>query len=276
MKEVDFNTIWTVPIYLPSVQPKLTDKIIQDGEIKIGYKFPKEYLDILEIQNGGDIRFTLKGTPHNQILGIGEFDKSITNFEWFKEYEEGLNFKLDGLFPFDGDGHWNICLDYRNNILEPEITYIDTEIEFEKPITKTFKDYLSLLEIETENRFAIETDLTIENFIPKISMLLNIVFEKPNSFDYGYKTYRSKYLESWIWVSSNKVPSGFVRENHINYEELKLIKITEKLRYPEVPENCLLMTMSHETERKEILKTLELKGIKVTELKTYFATSPNG
>ncbi len=275
MKETDLKTIWTVPVYLPDIQPKLTERIIQEGETKIGFKFPKEYLDILEIQNGGYIRFTLKGTPHNQIWGIGHFQNSITNFEWFKEYEEELSFKLDGLFPFDGDGHWNICLDYRKNKLDPAVTYIDTEIEFERQIAETFKEYLNLLEIETENDFVIETELTIESFINKISSLLNTAFEEPNSFHHGYKIYRTRYNESWIWISPNKVPSGFVRESHERYEELKFVIITEELRFPEVPENYLIINISDKTEQQNIFKILEQAGILIIELTTYFDNSPN-
>lgn len=275
MTEIDLKTIWTVPKYLPYVQPELNQKIIEEAENKMGYKLPTAYLDLLKIQNGGYIRYTLKDTPHCQISGIGHFYNSITSFEWFKEYEEGLNFKLDGLFPFDGDGHWNICLDYRKNKLEPEITYIDTEMEYEKPIADSFKEYLSLLEIETENGFVIETDLSIQDFIFKISDLLNIKFEEPNYFDHGYATYRSVYKESFVWISANKVPSGFVRESDKRYEELKSLAITEALRYPEIPEKYLFISVSKETEKENIFAVLENEGIRIKELKTYFTKSPN-
>ncbi len=275
MKEKDLNTLWAVPVYLPDVQPKLTAKIIREAETKIGYKFPKEYLDILEIQNGGYIRFTLKDTPHNQILGIGEFGNSITNFEWFREYEETLSFTLDGLFPFDGDGHWNICLDYRKNKVDPEVTYIDTEIEFEKPIAGTFKEYLDLLEVAKEDRFVIETELTIEDCITKIAAVLNVQFEEPTTFHHGYKTYRSNYNDSWIWITPNKVPGGFVRESHERFEELKLVEITERLRFPELPGNYLLIDISDETECKKILNRLDQAGIIVKALKAYFEESPD-
>jgi len=275
MKQIEINNIWTSPKYLPYVQPSLTDEIILEAEKKIGYKFPKEYLAILKIQNGGYIRYSLKDTAHSQISGIGQFYNSITDFEWFKEYEEGSDMKLDGLFPFDGDGHWNICLDYRNNKLEPEITLIDTESETEDLIAINFKEYLNILEIETENGYVIETELRIENFIQKVSILLNIEFEEPNTFDHGYKTYRSKYNKSYIWISPNKVPSGFVRESDKRFEELKSVPITEKLRYPEVPENYLFISVSDKKEQKGIFKILQEGEILIKELSTYFEESLN-
>ncbi len=274
MKETDLKEIWSVPKYLPYVQPELTDKIIEEAEAKIGYRFPKEYLDLLRTQNGGYIRVRLKDTTPYQISGIGQHYNSITDFEWFKEYEDGLDFKLDGLFPFDGDGHWNICLDYRNNKVEPQIIYVDTEMEFERLVAKSFREYLNMLEIDTENQFVIETELTIQDFLNKISDLLDIKFQAPTRFDYGYDIYRGNYKESIIFISPNKVPDGFVRENDARYEELKSSIIKEALRYPEIPENCLFIETNNDKEQS-IFKILEQNGIMVKELKTYFEKNPN-
>ena len=164
MKAIDLTTIWERPKYLPYVQPALTDDIILAAESKIGYRLPKEYIELLKMQNGGYIRFTLKDTSHSQIYGIGQYYPSITSFEWLNDYEGTLSFKLEGLFPFDGDGHWSICLDYRKNKTEPEITSIDTESDFEKPIAKSFKEYLSILEIETNDEFVIDNVLSIDRY----------------------------------------------------------------------------------------------------------------
>src|SRR5688572_29754857 len=110
MKEGDIKTLWQIPKYLPYVQPSLTGEILANAEKKIGYKLPKEYIDILKIQNGGYIRFTLKETPNDQIYGIGPFFPSLTEYDW-TDYEGAVGFELPGLVPFDGDGHWYLCLD---------------------------------------------------------------------------------------------------------------------------------------------------------------------
>ena len=97
-----------------------------------------------------------------------------------------VGLELTGLVPFDGDGHWYLCLDYRHNNTQPEITFIETESDYEKPIAKTFQEYLKLLEIDTDNEFVIETNFTIEELVTKISSKVDIKFEEPDSFAHGY------------------------------------------------------------------------------------------
>ncbi len=266
MKEKDIKTIWQVPKYLPYVQPSLTDEIIEEAEKKIGYKLPKEYLELLKIQNGGYIRFALKDTPHREIYGIGSYYPSITDFDWLSDYED-LSFDVKDLFPFDGDGHWNICLDYRKNKINPEITYIDTESDYEKLIAKTFNDYLNLLEIE--NEYFIETNLNIEDAIKQISETAKIEFEEPDYWAHGYPVFRSNFKNSWIWISPNKAPSGFIREDHERYNELKSQMETTALRYPEIPESSLLISVSEEIVRQELFNKLTTSGIKIRELNEY-------
>src|ERR1700761_8560602 len=110
MDRSNLKLIWGVPVYLPSVQPALTDDIVTEAESIIGFKLPKEYIDLLKTQNGGYIRYALKEFTLNSVIaGIGPNYPSITDFEWFRSYEEYMSFSLEGLFPFDGDGHWNLC-----------------------------------------------------------------------------------------------------------------------------------------------------------------------
>lgn len=269
MKGIDKKTIWERPKYLPYLQPVLTDDMVLAAEKKIGYKLPIEYLELLNIQNGGYIRFTIKDTSHSQIYGIGPFYPSITSFEWLKDSEGTLSFKLDGLFPFDSDGHWSICLDYRKNKLEPEITSIDTESDFEKPVAISFKEYLDLIEIETNDELVIDSVLSIEESLKLISIYANIKFEEPDCFSHGYPIYRSKINESWIWISSNKVPSGFIRKGEDRYDELKSQMEISSIRHPEVSENALLITISDDDTRKLIIDKLTTKGLMIRQLKDY-------
>jgi hypothetical protein len=268
MKEKDRKTIWRVPKYLPYIQPSLTDEIIEQAEKKIGYKLPKEYLELLKIQNGGYIRFALKDTPHSQISGIGPYYPSITDFDWLSEYDD-LSFDIKGLFPFDGDGHWNICLDYRKNKIDPEVTYIDTESDYEKHIATTFNNYLHLLEIETENEYVIETNSNIDTLLKQISETANIEFEEPDYWAHGYPVFRGNLKDSWIWISPNISPSGFIREDDERYIELKSQMETTALRYPEIPESSLLISVSEEHVRQELFTKLTTSGIKIRELKEY-------
>ncbi len=268
MKEKDIKTIWQVPKYLSYVQPSLTNEIVDEAEKKIGYKLPKQYLELLEIQNGGYIRFTLKDTIHREIYGIGPYYPSITDFEWLREFDD-LSFDVMGLFPFDGDGHWNICLDYRNNKTEPEITYIDTELNYEKLIASTFEEYLNLLEIEIENEFVIETNSKIEIMIKQISEIAKIDFEEPDYWAHGYPEYRSSFKDGWIWISPNIAPKGFIREDDNRYFELKSQMEATALRYPEIPESSLLISVSEENVRDELFSILKTSGIKIRALKEF-------
>src|SRR5690349_6685321 len=106
------ETIWSVPAYLPYLQPQITDAKIQTAEKRIGFKLPPEYIALLRIQNGGYIRYRLPDSVHEVIAGIGPHFPSITDFDW-EEAQKFVSFKLKGLVPFDGDGHWHLCLDYR-------------------------------------------------------------------------------------------------------------------------------------------------------------------
>jgi hypothetical protein len=108
------NRIWSVPAYLPFVKPKLTDGAVRDAEQTLGVVLPAAYLELLRAQNGGSIRYRLEGVPHREIYGIGPGYPSLLNVAW-DEVREHVAFNLDGLIPFDGDGHWYLCLDYRKD-----------------------------------------------------------------------------------------------------------------------------------------------------------------
>lgn len=268
--------IWQIPIYLPYLQPVLTDKAIYDAELKIGYSLPLEYVSLLKIQNGGYIRYTLENTPHQVIAGIGPYFPSLTEFDWLCEYEDTVSFALSGLIPFDGDGHWNICLDYRRNKTEPEITYIDTETDCETKIADSFKDYLALLVLKTNGNYVIRSQDCLEATINHISTLAGITFEEPDTFAQGYPIYRGKINDAWIWVSPNKVLHGFVRPDEDRYDELKHWMTQSSLRYPELSETDLLIECSDEAEMKKLRDLLLGKGVLAVDLHRLLNQEPNG
>lgn len=111
MIDSELKYIWSVPKYLPYVQPELTAELLEQAQKQIGYSLPEKLVEILNIQNGGYMRYKLAESPHRQIFGIGPYFPSLTDFDW-TEYKEYVSFELDGLVPIDGDGHWYICLDY--------------------------------------------------------------------------------------------------------------------------------------------------------------------
>ncbi len=259
------KNIWQVPAYLSYVQPTLTEEMVLDAERSLGYKLPKEYIELLNVQNGGYIRYTIEGLPHGQIFGIGPHFPSLTDCD-LSDYESTVSFELNGLIPFDGDGHWNICLDYRKNNDEPEITLIDTECDSEEKVANNFKEYLNLLIIDTEYEYVIDTDAALEEVVQKISKALDVQFEAPDSLDYGYTLYRGQYKECWISVSPNKSPSGFIEEEDERYNELQSQTKTTALRYPEISENALLINIYDDTIRAELLAEMTKNEFKIIAL----------
>ena len=130
-------------------------------EKKIGHKLPAEYLELLKNQNGGYIRYSLPEMVHNKIAGIGPHFPSLTQVD-LEECQEYVSFQLEGLVPFDGDGHWFICVDYRRNATTPSVTYVDIETDSQSGIADTFGDYLAMLEIDVGDEYVLEKVSDIE------------------------------------------------------------------------------------------------------------------
>ena len=264
------NKIWQTPKYLPYMQPALTDAILADAEKLIGHKLPAEYIALLRIQNGGYIRYTIKETGHSVIAGIGPYCPSITDdHDWSESEDWDLSFQLDGLIPFDGDGHWHICFDYRNQRVEPAITLIDIESDREQAIAKNFKEYLALLVLEVEDEYVIETSLSVDAAVEQVAVIATIDFEAPDAWAHGYAIYRGKYKDKWVWISANKVPSGFVRSDDKRYDELRLQMETSALRFPEISENALLISTSDEKATKSLIGLLTKNAWSIQPLTAY-------
>jgi hypothetical protein len=129
------DMIWQVPAYLPYLQPPLTAEAVAAAEDEIGYKLPSEYLDLIRKQNGGYIRYALPDSPHDTIAGIGPYFPSLTRVDW-AECQDRVSYRLEGLVPYDGDGHWHLCLDYRSNSEIPAVI-LRTSSAIGKPMSPT-------------------------------------------------------------------------------------------------------------------------------------------
>jgi hypothetical protein len=251
------DTIWQVPTYLPYLQPPLTDEVVAAAEKEIGYKLPGVYLDLLRKQNGGYIRFRLPEMVHNSIAGIGPYFPSLTGFDW-EECQEYVSFPLQGLVPFDGDGHWHLCLDYRHNPRTPSITHADIDGDQETRIAVSFTDYLAMLQIDIEDEYVLEGVSDIEKVKDHLSSSLETAFDPPDPPDWahGYPTHRArlgtKNEPEWIWISPNTVPRGFVRSNDPRYAELKDLMQGYASRFPEVPAGSYILSATDGVRAKLI------------------------
>jgi hypothetical protein len=124
----------------------------------------------------------------------------------------------DALFPFDGDGHWYLCFDFRlvGHCAEPAVAYVDLESETEDQIAESFGAFLRLLERDFRNRLVIGlTRSSAEEAATILQYELGVIFSKPDDFAHGYPIRSAKLRDGappdWIWISPNMVPLGFSR-----------------------------------------------------------------
>ena len=241
------DTIWKVPAYLPYLQPPLTDEAVDAAERQIGYKLPGEYLDLLRKQNGGYIRFSLPEMVHDSIAGIGPYFPSLTRFDW-DECQESVSYPLQGLVPFDGDGHWYLCLDYRNNSRTPSITHAEIEGDEEIGVADSFADYLAMLKLEVGDDYVLEGVTDVEKVIAALASSLKVSFDPPNTLMRGYPMYlahfQSNGIPAWVLVGPNWVPRGFVRPDDPRYAELKDLMPGHALRFPMAPAQSYIVSTS--------------------------------
>jgi len=274
--------IWRKPIYLPCLQPPLTDEALAETEQMIGHKLPEEYVALLRVQNGGYIRYRFANPDicdcdHTQIYGIGSYAPHITNEEMDWEAYDDVSFELSDLFAFDGDGHWLLCLDYRGDmeksgrapVEEPRVTFIDLDMDEQKVIAQTFREYLSLLELDFDDEYVIEADADLSAVAADIARCLGVEMAEPNTFDYGYPLYRYRYTDSWVWLSPNRVQKGFIRQGAWRYDELRSLvdEANTALRFPFAPENGIILDVSDKSALLEVVSLLRDAGYRVSPLK---------
>jgi hypothetical protein len=266
------DTIWEVPAYLPYLQPPLTDEVVALAEERIGYKLPAEYLALLRKQNGGYIRFSLPDTVHDVIAGIGPNFPSLTDFSW-DDQQEYVSFPLQGLVPFDGDGHWYLCLDYRENSGTPSVTYADIEVDDEVCVADSFADYLSELQINVgDDEYVLEGVADIETVKAKLSASLGISFGPPDSWDHGYPIHRARLgtenSPQWVWIGPNDVPRGFVRPNDPRYDELKDLMPGYAARFLGLPPDTYILSAT-DGVRSQIIQACDRSRLVLRPLREY-------
>jgi hypothetical protein len=263
------QNIWQVPVYLPYLQPDLTEEAIAEAERKLGVRLPEAFLALLGEQNGGYIRYTLVDLPHHQIYGIGPHFPSLTEFYWNDDPEH----ELHGLIPFDGDGHWHLCLDYRRDSENPAVSYIDAECDEEKEIAQSFADYLNLLRVDVEDLdFVLPEVDSVDDLVAALSSEMGITFEPPDSWACGYPLHRARLRTSkepsWFWISPNLVQRGFVREDHERIEELRDRLPGKALRYPWLTDSSYILTVT-EGLRAQVLAACGARSIDIRPLTNY-------
>lgn len=245
------DRMWSVPVYLPYLQPALTDRALERAEAKLGVRLPRAYVAALRVQNGGYLRLRLHPSgraPVDTIAGIGPRYPSLLGRSWeaLKEEmeDEGITTpeRIDDLIPFSGDGHYYYCFDYRaaGRKREPRVTYIDTEtFDVDEVVAPDFATFLSQLRKEAgEPLHGLVTRGDQAVVAAAISKITGFRFKDVGDQDHGYRMFRAtlpgKY--QFAWLAANRIRRGFVRKS--DHEYAKLRKLLPKLvdRYPEHPD----------------------------------------
>lgn len=238
------NDLWEAPAYLPYVQPPLAAETIAHAEQTLGFKLPDAYLALLREHNGGGVRYTLPDTTHSMIWGIGPFFPNILEVHGaldpaLAELGEWIPRDVERLIPFDGDGHWFLCLDYRDARAAPGVAYVDLEFEEDRKVSDTFEQFLGQLQLDLPQRGFGLRGVSLDEAAETIGAALNLRFGAAEDTGMGYPVRRCRLEamsgDEWVWISLNAVPRGFAHENHERYAELKPAMAGTALRYPEFP-----------------------------------------
>jgi hypothetical protein len=265
------ENIWEVPAYLPYLQPPLTDESIASAERQIGFTLPGEYVKLLRTQNGGYIRFSLPNMVHSQIAGIGPNFPSLTRSH-LRAAQGEVSFSLEGLFPFDGDGHWHLCLDYRQDCTQPAVSYIDVECDHQFRIADSFLQYLERLEFKVGDQWVVTPLSDVEFLKARLTAALGIAFDPPDTFNHGYPVERARISTDsgpeLLFISPNVVPRGFVRPKERRYAELKNLLRGTARRYPQLPPESYLLIASAGI-RQRVLDALTSSHYTVRALRDY-------
>ncbi|MCU7741519.1 SMI1/KNR4 family protein [Priestia megaterium] len=132
----------------------LTEQDIKQAEFFFNVSLPKEYLNLLALQNGGEINYNSHPSPiatswaetHiniSFIMGIGKENGILETPYYLKEW--GIP---EGFILFSGEGHAWLAFDYRHSKSNPPIVYIDNEMNQIIKIADSFGLFLSKLYIE--------------------------------------------------------------------------------------------------------------------------------
>lgn len=271
------STIWRVPAYLPYVQAPLSLEVIEAAQKQLGVTLPVSYLELLGIQNGGYVRRAMTNAPHSRIWGIGEhYPTILRSHEWQAadavEDDYWIPSQPQLLIPFDGDGHWYLCFDYRKSGGQgnPSVTYIDLEAERETSVAESFESFLVQLSPQYgSTNLGITGSYELSTVARALEEKLGAAFESQGVLSNGYDVWRAKLSDdagpAWVWLSPNRVARGFVRPSDPRYNELKDLLPGTALRHPEHPDVGLELSFT-ENARARVLEACDRAGLPFVRL----------
>ncbi|XZE19133.1 SMI1/KNR4 family protein [Pirellulaceae bacterium SH449] len=230
------QTIWKRPAYLPYVQSALNEETLAAAEKQLGHSLPAELVEILKVQNGGPIRFKLPESVGDTIAGIGDQFPSLLD-RILNDAQEYVDFSLEGLIPFDGDGHWYNCLDFRGDPRNPGVSYIDVECNSEHRIANSFAEYLNLLELDIDRELVLRNVKDFDDARHRLQSIFGVPPEEKIS-NVGVPYTKYQIGNDWrvcCWISSNRVAAGYSGDSPESF-----IFRGEAALFPELTENAVI------------------------------------
>lgn len=273
---VSTSSIWNVPAFLPALQTELTDEAIAEVEARLGIVLPEALIAVLREQNGGYLRRTLPDSGNRMIWGIGPRAQSIGDNYWWRLLDEPEAwYPADGwlpeqprrLVPFDSDGHWYLCLDYRSGG-EPCVTCFDLDEQAEQAMAANMSEFLAMLRANDETKLGLVTDLSLDECANRFGAVFSRASEPREPDDvYGYPFLRWFLDGGWIQLEPNRVARGFVsRHDEATYHALKDRLPGTALRFPEHPDAALIVHCGNERTTALTEATLTRAGFDVRRL----------
>jgi hypothetical protein len=139
--------------------PDLTDALIASAELRLGYRLPSSYIELLRVRNGGIPRrrrfrtdFATSWAPDNfeisAFRGVGgpwgiDSDGPLSSREMIAEW----GYPDIGIVICDmpSGGHDAVMLDYREGPRDPKVAYVD-EDRVPHVVARSFTEFVEHLE----------------------------------------------------------------------------------------------------------------------------------
>ncbi|MFV5997946.1 SMI1/KNR4 family protein [Streptomyces sp. NPDC056231] len=159
--------LWSGGTY--GVQPPLTDEVVAEAEQTLGVALPLSLLDLLRVENGGEVSsdwnafptdqptsWSADHVPFGELMGIGHRERMVSLLDTPYLVEE---WDLPSpVVLISGDGHYWIALDYREcgRQGQPSVTWLDTDLDMELRLAADFRSFVEGL--TSEASFGSEVD----------------------------------------------------------------------------------------------------------------------
>jgi hypothetical protein len=177
------SRFWHFPKFIPNLVPGATPEQLVDFETQLGFRLPETYRALLLEHNGGAIANDVLQESHLSLLqhisGIRHNDMLRTSIIDRLPDEDRSYTQWSKVFPFDGDGHFYFCLDYRHQNLDPAITYFDIEWKVEEVhIADNFDELVMLLRKACVSKvIGIQSRLSLEELAESLQGILGLAMD---------------------------------------------------------------------------------------------------